>query len=85
MAIVNFSVPKQLEKRVETTIKEKGFASKAEFFRFAAIHFMDVLTRPSRSVDDAYEVAMRQLTHAVQEKLRGKELPSLEDQLADLR
>jgi len=85
MAIINFSVPKQLEKRVDSTIKEKGFASKAEFFRFAAIHFMDVLTRPSRSVDDAYEIVMRQLTHIVQKKLRGKELPSLEDQMADFK
>lgn len=39
MAIVNFSIPTVLNKRVAHAIKQKGFASKAEFFRFAAVHF----------------------------------------------
>ena len=36
MAIVNFAIPATLEKQIKQIIKTKGFASKAEFFRFAA-------------------------------------------------
>ena len=45
MSIINFSIPKTLEKKVVQIIKEKGFSSKAEFFRFAAINFIDILEK----------------------------------------
>ncbi len=40
MPMVNFSVPTVLERRINKTIKEKGFASKAEFFRYAALNLV---------------------------------------------
>lgn len=36
MSIINFSIPAQLNKKIQKTVKNKGFASRAEFFRFAA-------------------------------------------------
>ena len=39
MSIVNFAVSKPLEQKINQAIKEYGFASKAEFFRFLAINF----------------------------------------------
>jgi Arc/MetJ-type ribon-helix-helix transcriptional regulator len=41
MAIVNFSIPETLESRVNDAVKAGGYASKAEFFRFAAMNLLD--------------------------------------------
>ena len=41
MAIINFTIPEKLEKRVTQRIKQKGFAGKAEFFRMAAMFFLE--------------------------------------------
>lgn len=86
MAIVNFTIPKNLKKRVEDTIKEKGFASKAEFFRFAAIYFMDILK--SRAGSESEEERFKYLTDVLQKEIsasyRGKKLPPLKEQLADV-
>lgn len=41
MSIINFAIPQTLEKRAGQTIKENGFAIKAEFFRSAAIYFIE--------------------------------------------
>lgn len=46
MSIVNFAIPKTLEKRIEQTIKEQGFSSKAEFFRSIAINYITNLQKP---------------------------------------
>lgn len=41
MPIINFSIPKNLDDRVKMVVREKGFASKAEFFRYCAVQYMD--------------------------------------------
>lgn len=41
MPIVNFFIPKNLDDRIQETIKEKGFATKAEFFRYCAVRYID--------------------------------------------
>lgn len=41
MAVINFSIPKNLDDRIKTVIREKGFASKAEFFRYCVVQYMD--------------------------------------------
>ncbi|MEK7084858.1 MAG: ribbon-helix-helix domain-containing protein [Patescibacteria group bacterium] len=40
MSVVNFTVTKPLEKKIKETIKTHGFNSKAEFFRFAALAYI---------------------------------------------
>ena len=79
MSIVNFAISKPLEKQVNQTIKEKGFASKAEFFRFLAFRFFDK--------EENYDKEIGQLVKEINEiskKIDTSKIPSLEDQLADL-
>ena len=82
MPIINFNIKKPLEKKVEKTIKEQGFASKAEFFRFAALHYMNSVG-PDISQEE-YEKSIRALKSALKKKYRDKKLPSLEKQLSEI-
>ena len=84
MSVVNFSIPKKLEKRVEETIQEKGFASKAEFFRFAAMYFMDILDRKTKNEDERFEYLTSVLQDEISENYRGKKIASLREQMADV-
>ena len=84
MSVVNFSIPKRLEKRVEETIQEKGFASKAEFFRFAAMYFMDILDRKTKNEDEHFEYLTSVLQDEISENYRGKKIVSLREQMADV-
>ncbi len=84
MAIVNFSIPTTLEKRVDATIRRKGFASKAEFFRFAAVNFIDQLDRPVTSEADRFHALTDELKRKVSQIYGGKTMPSLREQLSDL-
>lgn len=87
MPIVNFSIPKTLEKRIDKTVQEKGFASRAEFFRLAAIHQLSI---PQEILNEkAKEEAKTQyLVKAIQEKVsqnyKGKKIPSIKEQLKDI-
>ncbi len=84
MSIVNFSIPNVLEKRVDETIQKKGFASKAEFFRFAAVHFIDLLEKPVVNEEDRFRFLTNVLKKAVSKQYRGRTMPSAREQLADL-
>lgn len=84
MSIVNFAVPAPLEKKISRTMKEQGFVSKAEFFRFAAIHFISHIQDDGKT-DDEYEKVMNSLSDALHKRFHGKKLPSLEEQFSDLR
>ncbi len=39
MTVINFTVSKPLENKINKAIKKHGFASRAEFFRFLAMNF----------------------------------------------
>ncbi len=84
MAIVNFAIPPVLDKRIGTTIKEKGFASKAEFFRFAAVYFMDVVNKPFTSENDRRDYLTTALRTELTNRFHGKRLPSAREQLKGL-
>ena len=84
MAIVNFSIPKNLEKRVVETVKQKGFASKAEFFRFAAVYFMDILGGRAGSEESRLKNLTEALEQELSERPYAKRLPSAREQLADV-
>jgi metal-responsive CopG/Arc/MetJ family transcriptional regulator len=84
MTVVNFSIPSTLEKRVEETMKQKGFASKAEFFRFAAIYFMDILGRRGENEDERFDYLTNVLQEELSMRYRGKTLPSAREQLVDV-
>lgn len=82
MSVVNFSVPPPLNEKIKKAIKEQGFASKAEFFRFAAIYLMQNLQQKSPS--EEYNETMQGLSKMLEDKFHDKKMPSLEDQLEDL-
>ena len=84
MAIINFSIPTTLEKRLSTVMEQKGFTTKAEFFRFAAIYFMDVINKPTVSEDDRFQILTTSVKKEVQHRYGSKKLPSVTEQLADL-
>lgn len=84
MSIVNFAVPIPLEKKISQAMKEQGFVSKAEFFRFAAIHFIHHI-QDDKKKDDGYKKVMNNLSNALHKRFHGKKLPSLEEQFSDLR
>ena len=84
MSIVNFSIPIILEKRVATVMKQKGFATKAEFFRFAAIYFIDVINKPTITEDERFDILTSTLRKQLQTKYKNKVVPSVRHQLSDV-
>lgn len=84
MAIVNFSMPKTLEQRVNHAIKAKGFTSKAEFFRFAAMYFIHVIDKPFATEDERFGYLTDAIIKEIHAEYKDKKLPSLEKQLADI-
>ncbi len=84
MSIVNFTIPETLEKKVEELIKKKGFSSKAEFFRFAAINFIDIMDKPLVSEEDRFEYLVNTLHKEIKVRYGNKKIPSVRKQLADL-
>lgn len=85
MSNTNFSLTKPLEKKINHVIKKYGFASKAEFFRFAAMNYIQAVDQPNDISDAEYTAAINDLKNAIHEKFKNKVLPSLEEQFADLR
>lgn len=84
MAIVNFSIPTTLEKRVGQAIREKGFSSKAEFFRYAAIYFIDIVDRPFIDEYERTAYLSNVLSGKLIKRYHGKKIPSVKEQLADI-
>ena len=78
MPIVNFSIPQVLSKQVNEAIKTKGFASKAEFFRFAAFDYLRHLE------DHRLNNLSNKLADTLSKKYAGKKMPSIEDQFKKL-
>ena len=85
MSVINFTITKPLEQKVKTAIREQGFASKAEFFRFAAVYFVQKLYQFDTPVDEKFTRTMNTLGSALRAKYAGKKLPSLEEQFFDLQ
>lgn len=80
MSVVNFAITKPLESMIERTIKKYGFSSKAELFRFA---IMNYITHMDRQMDEEenFLYLEKKLARLAHEKLSGKKLPSLREQL----
>lgn len=81
MTIVNFSIPKTLERKISQAIEDCGLASKAEFFRFAAIRYIEEKNKLPLSDN----LRLGYLTAALEESLIAKiqknKLPSIKKQL----
>jgi hypothetical protein len=85
MSIVNFSIPLTLDKRISKVIKEKGFASKAEFFRSITMQYLDVVE--SSTTHNSYQKLDHltdEISKLIVQRFKGKNLPSAEQQLDDM-
>lgn len=84
MAIVNFAIAEPFEQEINQTIKKEGFASKAEFFRFAVKDYINRKITSNDISQEEFDRQMGELGKTIHKKLGGKKLPSPEEQLADL-
>ena len=82
MSIVNFAIPKTLDGRIKTVLRKKGFASRAELFRFSVIQYLEEVER--FPLDDNCRIT--KLSHSLEQELEKKlgikKLPSIRKQLA---
>lgn len=83
MSIVNFEVKKPLDQRIKGAISKYGFSSRAEFFRFAAIDFLNK-EKNKISEGERLEFLVANLRRAILKKFNGKKPVSLKKQLADV-
>lgn len=82
MSIVNFEVKKPLEQKIKNAIKDYGFSSKAEFFRFTAINFLNQ-EKQKISEEEKLSYLSTELRKVLIKKLPPKS-PSLKKQLSDI-
>ncbi|TSC55400.1 MAG: Uncharacterized protein G01um101418_895 [Parcubacteria group bacterium Gr01-1014_18] len=83
MPIINFAIPTVLEKKITQTIEQKGFSSKAEFFRFAAISFLDQQSNEWNS-DPELSYLIQSIKKQTKIKFNKRKIPSVREQLKDL-
>jgi metal-responsive CopG/Arc/MetJ family transcriptional regulator len=83
MAIVNFAVKKPLDQKIKKALKEHGFNSKAEFFRLAAINFLQSENKRIDE-DERMNYLASKLRRTIIRNIDKKKLPSLEKQLSDI-
>jgi len=80
MPIINFSIHPALLKQIELVMQEKGFSSKAEFFRYLTHMYIDL----EEEKEEQRMAALTAQMNTVLEKFDDKHLPSLEEQLVDI-
>lgn len=69
MSVVNFTLPKPLEQRIVEAIKQHGFASKAEFFRIAAMNFLQGFQQRNFYPESEPEIRLVEVTPQIQKKM----------------
>lgn len=79
MPVVNFTLTKQLDKRINETVKQHGFSSKAEFFRMAAMNYLDEMEEPYPDPETSNMI--KEVKNLIVKKYSGKKIPPLRDQL----
>lgn len=85
MAIVNFTVPEILERKIKEVIKKKGFASKAELFRFAVLRYLDDTEKLPLGSNPRIAALSNALEREMLEKLGRFPLPPIEAQLKRMK
>ena len=84
MSIVNFAINQSLEAKINTRIKQDGFCSKAEFFRFLAINYLNFKNK-KLLLDDNPDIdkVIAEISSSVK-NINTNSLLSLKKQLSDV-
>lgn len=80
MSVINFKISETLDEQLDKIIKQKGFQSKAELFRFAVFSYISSLNKFSNE-DEEFAYLESKLARLLTKKYKGKKLPSLRKQL----
>lgn len=82
MNVINFQIAEPLYKQVEAVIKEKGFASKAEFFRFLTLNYLNTVKKDidQSTLDKEMTKIIRRLEYCID----TDKIPPLERQMLDV-
>lgn len=83
MSVINFKVSDTLDEELNKIIREKGFQSKAELFRFAVFNYMSSIRKFSDQ-DEEFAYLEAKLARLLSRKLVKKKLPSLKKQLESI-
>ena len=85
MSVVNFAIPPTLERRVRTVVKEKGFPSRAELFRFAVLRYLDESDQFPLDRNPRIVALSEELGRVLTSKFASRPRPSLRSQLGRMR
>jgi metal-responsive CopG/Arc/MetJ family transcriptional regulator len=85
MSVINFTIHKELERRVKEAIRKRGFSNRAELFRFAVIRYLDEDERLSLDGNQKIAALSDELEQELISKIDSKPLPSIEKQLARMK
>lgn len=85
MAIINFSVPEILERKIKEVIKKKGFSSKAELFRFAVLRYLEETEKFPLDNNPRITALSNALEREMLEKLGESPLPDIKVQLKRMK
>ncbi|OGM61881.1 hypothetical protein A2961_03790 [Candidatus Woesebacteria bacterium RIFCSPLOWO2_01_FULL_39_21] len=80
MTVVNFTINDKLDEKMTKVIREKGFQSKAELFRFAVFNYLHSLER-FKDEDEEFAYLESKLASLLVKKFGNKRLPFLKEQL----
>lgn len=80
MSVINFKISETLDKQLNKIIRQKGFQSKAELFRFAVFNYINSLKKFSDE-DEEFAYLESKLARLLTKKFSGRKLPSLRKQL----
>lgn len=88
MAVINFTITDTLDKKIKKVVKEKGFQSKAEFFRTAVFQYISGIDQSEnvkkKTNDREFSYLEEKLAQLLIKKYAGKKIPSLEEQLKSI-
>ena len=75
MAVINFTIPARLESNVQRAIRKNGFASRAEFFRMAAVNYL----QQDLDIKDQINMLTKAIAQEIELRYKGKKIPPVED------
>lgn len=85
MSIVNFSVPRVLDRKISEAVKARGFSSKAELFRYTVMRYFEDTEKLPLGNNPRIAFLTDRLEAELLSKLGAKSLPPLAKQLSRMK